>query len=202
MFVTCLDLEGVLVPEIWIAFAQESGIPELKRTTRDEPDYNKLMNWRLGILKEHGLGLKEIQAVIAKIDPLPGAREFLDALRSETQAIILSDTFEQFAKPLMEKLGWPTIFCNSLEVAPSGEITGFKMRCDHSKLTTVKALQSAGFDTIAAGDSFNDLEMIRAAGVGICMGNGSETLKKAADEVCAPVGEDGLYRAFQAHRLM
>ena len=166
MFVTCLDLEGVLVPEIWIAFAQESGIPELKRTTRDEPDYNKLMNWRLGILKEHGLGLKEIQAVIAKIDPLPGAREFLDALRSETQAIILSDTFEQFAKPLMEKLGWPTIFCNSLEVAPSGEITGFKMRCDHSKLTTVKALQSAGFDTIAAGDSFNDLEMIRASTAG------------------------------------
>lgn len=166
MFVTCLDLEGVLVPEIWIAFAQESGIPELKRTTRDEPDYNKLMNWRLGILKEHGLGLKEIQAVIAKIDPLPGAREFLDALRSETQAIILSDTFEQFAKPLMEKLGWPTIFCNSLEVAPSGEITGFKMRCDHSKLTTVKALQSAGFDTIAAGDSFNDLEMIRASKAG------------------------------------
>ena len=166
MFVTCLDLEGVLVPEIWIAFAQESGIPELKRTTRDEPDYNKLMNWRLGILKEHGLGLKEIQAVIAKIDPLPGAREFLDALRSATQAIILSDTFEQFAKPLMEKLGWPTIFCNSLEVAPSGEITGFKMRCDHSKLTTVKALQSAGFDTIAAGDSFNDLEMIRASKAG------------------------------------
>ena len=163
MFVTCLDLEGVLVPEIWIAFAQESGIPELKRTTRDEPDYNKLMNWRLGILKEHGLGLKEIQAVIAKIDPLPGAREFLDALRSETQAIILSDTFEQFAKPLMEKLGWPTIFCNSLEVAPSGEITGFKMRCDHSKLTTVKALQSIGYETIAAGDSFNDLGMIQAS---------------------------------------
>ena len=166
MFVTCLDLEGVLVPEIWIAFSEESGIPELRRTTRDEPDYDKLMTWRLGILKEHGLGLKEIQAVIAKIDPLPGAREFLDALRSETQAIILSDTFEQFAKPLMEKLGWPTIFCNSLEVAPSGEITGFKMRCDHSKLTTVKALQSAGFDTIAAGDSFNDLEMIRASKAG------------------------------------
>ena len=166
MFVTCLDLEGVLVPEIWIAFAEESGIPELKRTTRDEPDYNKLMNWRLGILKEHGLGLKEIQAVIAKIDPLPGAKEFLDALRGETQAIILSDTFEQFAKPLMEKLGWPTIFCNTLEVAPSGEITGFQMRCDHSKLTTVKALQLAGFDTIAAGDSFNDLEMIRASKAG------------------------------------
>lgn len=166
MYVTCLDLEGVLVPEIWIAFAEESGIPELKRTTRDEPDYNKLMNWRIGILKEHGLGLKEIQAVIAKIDPLPGAKKFLDALRSETQAIILSDTFEQFAKPLMEKLGWPTIFCNSLEVAPSGEITGFRMRCDHSKLTTVRALQSAGFNTIAAGDSFNDLEMIRASKAG------------------------------------
>ncbi len=166
MYVTCLDLEGVLVPEIWIAFAEESGIPELKRTTRDEPDYNKLMNWRIGILKEHGLGLKEIQAVIAKIDPLPGAKEFLDTLRSETQAIILSDTFEQFAKPLMEKLGWPTIFCNTLEVAPNGEITGFQMRCDHSKLTTVKALQSAGFDTIAAGDSFNDLEMIRASKAG------------------------------------
>ena len=166
MYVTCLDLEGVLVPEIWIAFAEESGIPELKRTTRDEPDYNKLMNWRIGILKEHGLGLKEIQAVIAKIDPLPGAKQFLDTLRSETQAIILSDTFEQFAKPLMEKLGWPTIFCNTLKVAPSGEITGFQMRCDHSKLTTVKALQSAGFDTIAAGDSFNDLEMIRASKAG------------------------------------
>lgn len=166
MYVTCLDLEGVLVPEIWIAFAEESGIPELKRTTRDEPDYNKLMNWRIGILKEHGLGLKEIQAVIAKIDPLPGAKKFLDELRSETQAIILSDTFEQFAKPLMEKLGWPTIFCNTLEVAPDGEITGFQMRCDHSKLTTVKALQSAGFDTIAAGDSFNDLEMIRASKAG------------------------------------
>lgn len=166
MYVTCLDLEGVLVPEIWIAFAEASGIPELKRTTRDEPDYNKLMNWRIGILKEHGLGLKEIQAVIARIDPLPGAKDFLDRLRSTTQAIILSDTFEQFAKPLMEKLGWPTVFCNTLEVAPSGEITGFRMRCAHSKLTTVKALQSAGFDTIAAGDSFNDLEMIRASKAG------------------------------------
>ena len=166
MFVTCLDLEGVLVPEIWIAFAQESGIPELKRTTRDEPDYNKLMNWRLGILKEHGLGLKEIQAVIAKIDPLPGAREFLDALRSETQAIILSDTFEQFAKPLMEKLGWPTIFCNTLEVGPSGGITGYRMRCEKSKLTTVRALQSIGFETIASGDSFNDLAMIQASKAG------------------------------------
>ena len=166
MNVVCLDLEGVLVPEIWIAFAEASGIPELKRTTRDEPDYNKLMNWRLGILKEHGLGLKEIQAVIATIDPLPGAKDFLDALREEGQVLILSDTFEQFAKPLMKKLGWPTIFCNTLEVAPNGEITGFRMRCDHSKLTTVRSLQSAGFDTIAAGDSFNDLEMIRASKAG------------------------------------
>ena len=166
MNVVCLDMEGVLVPEIWIAFAQASGIPELKRTTRDEPDYNKLMNWRLGVLKEHGLGLKEIQATIATIDPLPGAREFLDALREETQVIILSDTFEQFAKPLMKKLNWPTLFCNTLEVAPSGEITGFQMRCHQSKLTTVKALQSCGFETIAAGDSFNDLGMIQASKAG------------------------------------
>ena len=166
MNVVCLDMEGVLVPEIWIAFAEASGIPELTRTTRDEPDYDKLMKWRLGILKEHGLGLKEIQATIATIDPLPGAKQFLDALRAETQVIILSDTFEEFAKPLMEKLGWPTIFCNSLEVAESGEITGFKMRCDQSKLTTVKGLQSIGYDTIAAGDSFNDLGMIRASKAG------------------------------------
>lgn len=166
MDIVCLDLEGVLVPEIWIAFAEASGIPELKRTTRDEPDYNKLMNWRLGILKEHNLGLKEIQETIAKIDPLPGAKEFLDELRSLTQVIIISDTFTQFAKPLMEKLGWPTLFCNSLEVAPDGEITGFKMRIENSKLTTVKALQSAGFETIAAGDSFNDLGMIKASKAG------------------------------------
>lgn len=166
MNIVCLDMEGVLVPEIWIAFAEESGIPELKRTTRDEPDYDKLMKWRLEILKEHGLGLKEIQATIAKIDPLPGAKDFLDELRSVTQVIILSDTFEEFAKPLMKKLGWPTIFCNSLEVAPDGEITGFKMRCQQSKLTTVKALQSCGFDTIAAGDSFNDLAMIQASKAG------------------------------------
>ena len=166
MNIVCLDMEGVLVPEIWIAFAQASGIPELTRTTRDEPDYDKLMKWRLGILKEHGLGLKEIQATIAKIDPLPGAKQFLDALRAETQVIILSDTFEEFAKPLMEKLGWPTIFCNSLEVAEDGEITGFKMRCDQSKLTTVKGLQSIGYETIAAGDSFNDLGMIRASKAG------------------------------------
>ena len=166
MNIVCLDMEGVVVPEIWIAFAEASGIPELKRTTRDEPDYDKLMKWRIGILKEHGLGLKEIQATIATIDPLPGAKEFLDKLREKTQVIILSDTFEEFAKPLMEKLGWPTIFCNSLEVAENGEITGFKMRCSESKLTTVKGLQSIGYDTIAAGDSFNDLGMIRASKAG------------------------------------
>ena len=166
MDIVCLDLEGVLVPEIWIAFSEASGIPELKRTTRDEPDYDKLMNWRLGILKEHGLGLKEIQDTIAKIDPIPGAREFLDELRSLTQVIIISDTFTQFAKPLMEKLGWPTIFCNSLEVAENGEITGFKMRIENSKFTTVKALQSIGYDTIASGDSYNDLGMIKASKAG------------------------------------
>ena len=160
MYITCLDLEGVLVPEIWIAFAEASGIPELKRTTRDEPDYDKLMKWRIGILKEHGLGLKEIQDTIAKIEPLEGAKEFMDELRSITQVIIVSDTFSQFATPLMKKLGWPTIFCNSLEVADNGEITGFKMRCEQSKLTTVKALQSMGFETIASGDSYNDLGMI------------------------------------------
>ena len=166
MYVTCLDLEGVLVPEIWIAFAQETGIEELKKTTRDEPDYDKLMNYRLGILKQHGLGLKEIQNTIAKIEPLPGAKEFLDELRSCTQAIILSDTFEQFAAPLMKKLGMPTIFCNTLKVAPDGQITGYKMRCEKSKFTTVKALQSCGFDTIASGDSFNDLGMIQASKAG------------------------------------
>ncbi len=166
MDIVCLDLEGVLVPEIWIAFSEASGIPELSRTTRDEPDYNKLMDWRLNILKEHGLGLKEIQETIAKIDPLPGAKEFLDELRSLTQVIIISDTFTQFAKPLMKKLGWPTLFCNSLEVAPDGEITGFKMRIENSKLNTVKALQSAGFETIAAGDSYNDLGMIQAGKAG------------------------------------
>jgi len=166
MNIVCLDLEGVLVPEIWIAFAEASGIPELKRTTRDEPDYDKLMNWRIGILKEHGLGLKEIQATIAKIDPLPGAKKFLDELRAITQVIIISDTFTQFATPLMEKLGWPTIFCNSLEVAENGEITGFKMRCEQSKLTTVRALQSIGYETIASGDSHNDLAMIKASKAG------------------------------------
>ena len=166
MFITCLDLEGVLVPEIWIAFAEASGIPELKRTTRDEPDYDKLMKWRLGILKEHGLGLKEIQETIEKIDPMPGARAFLDELRELGQVIIISDTFTQFAKPLMKKLGWPTIFCNELEVAEDGEITGFRMRIEQSKLSTVKALQSIGFETIASGASYNDLGMIRASKAG------------------------------------
>ena len=166
MYITCLDLEGVLVPEIWIAFAEASGIPELKLTTRDEPDYDKLMNYRLRILKEHGLGLKEIQETIAKIDPLPGAKEFLDKLRSITQVVIISDTFEQFATPLMKKLGWPTIFCNSLTVAPDGEITGFKMRVKNSKVTTVKALQSMGYETIASGDSYNDLGMINESKAG------------------------------------
>lgn len=166
MNIVCLDLEGVLVPEIWIAFAEASGIPELKRTTRDEPDYDKLMKWRIGILKEHGLGLKEIQDTIAKIEPIPGAKEFLDELRELTQVIIISDTFTQFATPLMKKLGWPTIFCNSLEVAENGEITGFKMRIEQSKLTTVKALQSIGYETIASGDSYNDLGMIQASKAG------------------------------------
>ncbi len=177
MNVCCLDLEGVLVPEIWIAFSEASGIPELKRTTRDEPDYDKLMNWRLGILEEHGLGLKEIQETIAKIDPLPGAKEFLDELRDVSQVIIISDTFEQFAKPLMVKLGMPTIFCNTLEVAEDGKITGFKMRCEKSKLTTVKALQSCGFDTIATGDSFNDLAMIQASKAGFLF-RSTEQIKK------------------------
>lgn len=166
MYITCLDLEGVLVPEIWIAFAEATGIAELKKTTRDEPDYGKLMQYRIDILKEHGLGLKEIQETIAKIDPMPGAKEFLDELRSFCQVIIISDTFTQFAAPLMEKLGWPTIFCNSLEVSDNGEVTGFKMRCEQSKLTTVKALQSIGYETIASGDSYNDLGMIEASKAG------------------------------------
>ena len=177
MNIVCLDLEGVLVPEIWIAFAEATGIPELIRTTRDEPDYDKLMKYRIAILKEHGLGLKEIQDTIATIDPMPGAKEFLDELRATTQAIILSDTFEQFAAPLMKKLGMPTIFCNTLEVAPNGEITGFKMRCEKSKLTTVKALQSCGFETIASGDSFNDLGMIEASKAGFLF-RSTEQIKK------------------------
>ena len=166
MYIPCLDVEGVLVPEIWVAFAEESGIPELKKTTRDEPDYDKLMKWRLGVLKEHGLGLKEIQETIEKIQPLPGAKEFLDELRSFSQVILISDTFAEFASPLMEKLGRPTLFCNSLEVAENGEIIGYKMRVEQTKLTTVKALQSIGYDTIASGDSYNDLGMIQASKAG------------------------------------
>ena len=197
MNVACLDLEGVLVPEIWIAFAEASGIPELKKTTRDEPDYDKLMNWRLGILEEHGLGLKEIQETIAKIDPLPGAKEFLDELRSVTQTIIISDTFEQFAKPLMVKLGMPTLFCNTLEVAPDGNITGFKMRCEKSKLTTVKALQSCGFDTIATGDSFNDLAMIQASKAGFLF-RSTEQIRKDYPDLPAYEEYSDLLAAFKA----
>lgn len=188
MYIVCLDLEGVLVPEIWIAFAEASGIPELKRTTRDEPDYDKLMKWRIGILKEHGLGLREIQETIAKIDPMPGAREFLDELRSFTQVIIISDTFTQFASPLMKKLGWPTIFCNSLEVAQDGEITGFKMRTENSKLSTVKALQSIGYETIASGDSYNDLGMIKAGKAGF--------LFKSTDKIKADNPELPAYETY------
>lgn len=197
MNIVCLDLEGVLVPEIWIAFAKASGIPELKRTTRDEPDYDKLMNWRLGILKEHGLGLKEIQNTIATIDPIPGAKEFLDELRSLTQVIIISDTFAQFATPLMKKLGWPTIFCNSLEVAEDGAITGFKMRCEQSKLTTVKALQSIGYETIASGDSFNDLGMIKASKAGFLF-KSTDQIKKDNPELPAYEAYDELLAAIKA----
>lgn len=189
MYVTCLDLEGVLVPEIWIAFAEATGIPELKRTTRDEPDYDKLMKFRLDILKEHNLGLKEIQDVIATIDPMPGAKEFLDELRSFCQVIIISDTFTQFAQPLMKKLGWPTLFCNELEVAETGEVTGFKMRCDQSKLTTVRALQSAGLETVAAGDSFNDLGMIRASKAGF--------LFKSTDSIKADNPEIPVFETYE-----
>lgn len=196
MNIVCLDLEGVLVPEIWIAFAEESGIPELKRTTRDEPDYDKLMHWRLGVLKEHGLGLKEIQETIAKIDPLPGAKEFLDELRATTQVIIISDTFTQFAGPLMKKFGYPTIFCNSLEVAPDGEITGFKMRCENSKLTTVKALQSIGYETIASGDSHNDLAMIQASKAGFLF-RSTEQIKKDYPELPAFESYDDLLAAIK-----
>ena len=196
MNIVCLDLEGVLVPEIWIAFAEESGIPELKRTTRDEPDYDKLMHWRLGILKEHGLGLKEIQETISKIEPLEGAKAFLDKLRELTQVIIISDTFTQFAGPLMKKLGYPTIFCNSLEVAPDGEITGFKMRCENSKLTTVKALQSIGYDTIASGDSHNDLAMIQASKAGFLF-RSTEQIKMDYPELPAFESYDDLLHAIQ-----
>lgn len=196
MNIVCLDLEGVLVPEIWIAFAEASGIPELKRTTRDEPDYDKLMKWRIGILKKHGLGLKEIQDTIAKIDPIPGAKEFLDELKSITQVIIISDTFTQFAGPLMKKLGYPTIFCNSLEVADNGEITGFKMRIENSKYTTVKALQSIGFQTIASGDSHNDLGMIKASKAGFLF-KSTEQIKKDNPELPAYETYDELMEAIK-----
>lgn len=196
MYITCLDLEGVLVPEIWIAFAEASGIPELKKTTRDEPDYDKLMKYRIGILKEHGLGLKEIQQVIEKIDPMPGAKEFLDELRSFTQVIIISDTFTQFATPLMKKLGWPTIFCNTLEVSESGEVTGFRMRVEKSKLTTVKALQSIGYDTIASGDSYNDLGMIQASKAGFLF-RSTEQIKKDHPELPAYETYDELMAAIR-----
>lgn len=196
MNIVCLDMEGVIVPEIWIAFAKETGIEELKLTTRDEPDYDKLMNYRIKILKEHGLGLKEIQDVIAKIDLMPGAKEFLDELRTITQVIILSDTFEQFAAPLMKKLDWPTIFCNSLEVSESGEITGFKMRCPQSKLTTVKALQSCGFDTIASGDSFNDLGMIQASKAGFLF-KSTEAIKRDYPDIPAYEEYDELLAAIK-----
>lgn len=196
MEIVCLDLEGVLVPEIWIAFAEESGIPELKRTTRDEPDYDKLMKYRIDILKEHGLGLKDVQNVIAKIDPLPGAKEFLDSLRELTQVIIISDTFEEFAKPLMKKLGWPTIFCNSLEVSENGQITGHKMRIEKSKLTTVKALQSIGYDTIASGDSFNDLGMIQASKAGFLF-RSTEQIKKDYPQYLAFEEYDDLFAAIK-----
>ena len=186
MYITCLDLEGVLVPEIWIAFAEATGIPELKKTTRDEPDYDKLMAYRIGILKEHGLGLKEIQDVIATIEPMEGAKEFLDELRSFTQVIIISDTFNQFATPLMKKLGWPTIFCNTLEVSDAGEVTGFKMRVENSKYTTVRALQSIGYDTIASGDSYNDLGMIKASKAGFLF---RSTEKIIADNPDVPAYE-------------
>ena len=196
MNIVCLDLEGVLVPEIWIAFAEETGIPELKRTTRDEPDYDKLMKYRINILKEHGLGLKEIQDTIAKIDPMPGAKEFLDELRAMTQVIIISDTFTQFAGPLMKKLGYPTIFCNSLEVAEDGEITGFKMRIENSKLTTVKALQSIGYQTIASGDSHNDLGMIKASKAGFLF-RSTEEIKKEYPELPAFETYDELMAAIK-----
>ena len=196
MNIVCLDLEGVLVPEIWVAFAEETGIQELKKTTRDEPDYDKLMKWRLGILKEHGLGLKEIQETIAKINPMPGAKEFLDELRSMTQVIIISDTFTQFAAPLMKKLGWPTIFCNSLAVAEDGEITGYRMRVENSKYSTVKALQSIGFETIASGDSHNDLGMIKASKAGFLF-KSTEQIKKDNPELPAYETYDELMEAIK-----
>ena len=197
MNVCCLDMEGVVVPEIWIAFSDASGIPELRRTTRDEPDYDKLMKWRMGILREHGLGLPQIQEVIATIDPLPGAREYLDELRTLSQVIIISDTFEQFAKPLMEKLGWPTLFCNTLEVDEDGMVTGFKMRCEQSKLTTVRGLQGMGFETIATGDSYNDLAMIRASKAGFLF-RSTDQIKADNPDLPAYEEFDDLLDAFKA----
>ena len=197
MYITCLDLEGVLTPEIWIAFSEASGIPELRRTTRDEPDYGKLMRWRLALLKERGLGLKEIQDVIASIDPLPGAKEFLDELRSITQAVILSDTFTQFAQPLMRKLGWPALFCNELVVAPDGEVTDFRLRCEETKLSTVRAFQSVGYDTIAAGDSFNDLAMIRASKAGFLF-RAPESIKAQHPDIPACEDYDELLRLIRS----
>ena len=197
MNIVCLDLEGVLVPEIWIAFAEKTGIPEFRRTTRDEPDYAKLMRFRIDLLERHGLGLKEIQEVIAGVDPLPGARVFLDALRAKTQVAILSDTFYEFAMPLMKKLGYPTLMCNALEVSPEGKITGYRMRCDHSKLTTVKALQGCGFETIAAGDSFNDLEMIRASKAGFLF-RSTDAIKAANPDLPAFETYDEFLRGISA----
>ena len=194
MYITCLDLEGVLVPEIWIEFAEASGIPELKKTTRDEPDYDKLMQYRIDILNEHGLGLKEIQDTISTIDPLPGAKEFLDKLRANGQAIIVSDTFSQFAMPLMKKLGYPTIFCNELVVSEDGKITGYKMRCENTKFTTVKALQSCGFETIASGDSYNDLGMIENSAAGFLF-RSTEEIKKSHPDIPAFEEYDDLYNA-------
>ena len=197
MNIVCLDLEGVLVPEIWIAFAEKTGIPEFRRTTRDEPDYAKLMRFRIDLLERHGLGLKKIQEVIAGVDPLPGAREFLDALRAKTQVAILSDTFYEFAMPLMKKLGYPTLMCNALEVSPEGKITGYRMRCDHSKLTTVKALQGCGFETVAAGDSFNDLEMIRASKAGFLF-RSTDAIKAANPDLPAFETYDEFLRGISA----
>ncbi len=197
MNIVCLDMEGVLVPEIWIAFAEESGIPELKRTTRDEPDYDKLMQWRIGVLKEHGLGIKEIQETISRIDPLPGAKEFMDKLREITQVVVLSDTFDQFAMPLMEKLGYPMLMCNTLEIADDGEITGFRMRIDDSKKSTVKGLQSIGFDTIASGDSFNDLGMIQASKAGFLFRT-TDQIKADYPDIQAFEEYDDLFEAIKA----
>ena len=197
MNIVCLDMESVLTPEVWIAFSEVSGIPELRRTTRDEPDYDKLMRWRMDILRQHGLGLREIQAVIAKIDPLPGAKAFLDALREETQVVILSDTFDQFAMPLMKKLGYPSLYCNTLEIDPDGFLCGVKMRCDHSKLTTVRALQSCGFDTIASGDSYNDLEMIQASKAGFLFRT-TEKIKADYPDIPAYETYDELLTAIRA----